>query len=337
MKMNTIRKSLSVVLLLPAACLPAWAETAPVRPSASTSNSTSTSTSTAAPVLTREQKEEFLRTAKIKKIRNISVGVTHPRKATLTEGTFTHKAHIQTVDIYRIQYQTIHGTELNFTDSYKYNIAAYRLDKLLGLGMVPVSVKRRFKGESSAFTWWIDGVLMSERERYTQKIDVPDVEPWNRQMYCVRVFDQLIYNTDRNLGNLLITKEWKLWMIDHTRAFRLHRKLKTGKNLVRCDRRLLAGLRALDSETLEAELRPYLKKNQIKALLARRDRIVEFFDQEIATKGEARVLFDLHGSSEPAGKAPRAMNPGSEQKKLVPGSAPRSVKVSLPLPLQGND
>ncbi len=217
MKMNIVRKALCVVLLLPAACSPAWAETTLATPSP------------AAPVLTREQKEEFLRTAQIGKIRNISVGVTHPRKATLTEGTLTHKAHIQTVDIYRIEYRTIHGKELNFTDSYKYNIAAYRLDKLLGLGMVPVSVERRFKGESSAFTWWIDGVLMSERERYRQKIEVPDVEPWNRQIYCVRVFDQLIYNMDRNLGNLLITREWKLWMIDHTRAFRLHRKLKIEK------------------------------------------------------------------------------------------------------------
>ncbi len=318
--MNIVRKSLCVVLLLPAACFPAWAETTLATPSP------------AAPVLTREQKEEFLRTAQIGKIRNISTGITHPRKATLTDGTLTHKAHIQTVDISRIAFQTIHGTELNFTDSYKYNIAAYRLDKLLGLGMVPVSVERRFKGESSAFTWWIDGVLMSERERYTQKIEVPDVELWNRQMYCVRVFDQLIYNTDRNLGNLLITKEWKLWMIDHTRAFRLHRKLKIEKNLVRCDRHLLAALRALDSETLEAELRPYLKKTQIKALLARRDRIVEFFDREIATKGEAKVLFDLHGSSERAGKAPVSMNLGSEPKP-VPGSAPGTAEVSL----QGND
>ena len=325
MKINMMRKSLCVALLLPAVCSPAGAETTPA------TTSTSTSTTTTAPVLSREQKEEFLRTAQIGKIRTISTGVTRPRKATLTDGTLTHKAHIQTVDIYRTAYQTFLGTELNFTDSYKYNIAAYRLDKLLGLGMIPVSVERRFKGERSAFTWWIDGVLMSERERYKQKIEVPDVEPWNRQIYCVRVFDQLIYNTDRNLGNLLITKDWKLWMIDHTRAFRLHRKLMTEKNLVRCDRRLLAALRALDSETLEAELQPYLKKTQIKALLARRDRIVEFFDREIARKGEARVLFNLHDSSERAGKAPVAMNLGSEQKKLVPGSVPETAEVSLPL------
>ena len=106
------------------------------------------------------------------------------------------------------------------------------------------------------------------------------------------MFDQLIYNTDRNLGNVLITKDWKIWMIDHSRTFRRHKTLKTPGNLGKCDRRLLAAMRKLNYEMLASELRPYLNKVQIKALLARRDRIVKFFDTAVAQKGEHAVLYD---------------------------------------------
>ena len=243
--------------------------------------------------LTREQQEEFLRTARIVKSRGLSVGITDSRRATLTDGRITHDAHVQTVDIRKPVYTTPKGTEFNFTDSYKYNIAGYRLDKILGLGMVPVSVKRKVGRNSAAVTWWIDDVLMTEGERKRRKVPIPNPDHWNKQMYRVYVFDQLIYNTDRNSGNLAITTDWRIHMIDHTRAFRTHRVLKNPKDLVQCDRRLLAALRGLTYETLAGELRPYLSKAQIKGLLARRDLIVEYFDNAVAEKGEQAMLYDL--------------------------------------------
>ena len=243
--------------------------------------------------LTREQQEAFLRTARIVKSRGLSVGITDSRRATLTDGRITHDAHVQTVDIRKPVYTTPKGTELNFTDSYKYNIAGYRLDRLLGLGMVPVSVERNVGGNSAAVTWWIDDMLMTEGERKRRKIPIPNPDHWNKQMYRVYVFDQLIYNTDRNSGNLAITTDWRIHMIDHTRAFRTHRVLKNPKEFVQCDRKLLAALRGLTYETLAGELRPYLSKAQIKGLLARRDLIVEYFDNAVAEKGEQAMLYDL--------------------------------------------
>ena len=243
--------------------------------------------------LTREQKEEFLRTARIVRIRNIPVGVTHPRRATLTDGKITHDAHVQTVDIHKAVHETPTGKIIGFVDSYKYNIAAYRLDRLLGLKMIPISVERKVQGETAAVTWWIDDILMTEGQRKRRKISAPNSDLWNKQMYCLRVFDQLIYNFDRNLGNVPITTDWRIHMIDHTRAFRREKKLKAEKDLVQCDRRLLAAMRGLTYETLESELRPYLSKSEIKALLARRDLIVEYFDNAVAEKGEQAVLYDL--------------------------------------------
>jgi hypothetical protein len=98
-------------------------------------------------------------------------------------------------------------------------------------------------------------------------------------MHLVRVFDQLIHNVDRNLGNLVIDKEWRIWMIDHGRAFRMLTGLKTPENLVRCDRRLLERLKSLDAETLRKEIGGWVRPLEIKGLLARRDKIVAHFDK----------------------------------------------------------
>jgi len=243
--------------------------------------------------LSRAEKAEFLLNAKPSKRRPAGKGVTGSERATFSDGKIEHDAHIQSIDEEKASFTTARGTELNFKDSYKFNIAAYRLDQILGLNMTPVSVERRIGGKSSAVTWWVDDVLMDEEARHKNNVEPPDKDAWNQQMYIVRVFDQLIYNTDRNLGNMLIDKSWNIWMIDHTRAFRLQTKLENPKNLVTCERRLLAGLRKLDEDTLMEQLRPYLTKSEVKALLARRDLIVKFFDQAVAEKGESAILYDL--------------------------------------------
>jgi hypothetical protein len=244
--------------------------------------------------LSSQDKEQFLRTAKVVRSRGISKGITGTVRVTLSDGRVTHDAHIQSVDITKPEFRTDRGVELNFRDSYKFNIAAYRLARLLGLShMTPVSVERKVAGKTSAITWWVDDVLMDESTRLKKKIDAPDPAAWNAQMHVVNVFDQLIYNTDRNLQNLLITRDWKLEMIDHSRAFRLATTLRQPEKLVRCERTLLKRMRELDEETLMRELRPYLRSMEIRALLARRDAIVQAFEAGIAAKGEAAVLYDF--------------------------------------------
>ena len=160
--------------------------------------------------------------------------------------------------------------------------------------MVPVTVVRLHEGKRAGFTWWVDDVLMDERARLAKKIGAPDVERWNRQMWVVRLFDQLIYNTDRNLGNLLIDKDWRLWMIDHTRAFKMFNEPKSPKNLAtQCARGLLEALRRLDQAPLAAATRDLLSEGQIRGLLARRDSIVKYYEERIRVAGEAAVLYEL--------------------------------------------
>ena len=245
------------------------------------------------PKLTPEEMEKFLKTAKILKPSPASKGITGTLRATLSDGTLTHDAHIQSIDESKLEFHANDGTtEVNFRDTYKYNIAAYRLGVLLGIGdSIPMSVERQVNSKPSAITWWIDNVQFDEQQRLKDKVEAPNLDSWNKQMYVLRVFDQLIYNTDRNLTNLVIDRDWKMWMIDHTRAFRLQHTLRAPKDLVKCDKTLLAKMKELNEETLLKELRPWCTREEIKGVLARRDLIVKFFEGEVKQKGEAAVLY----------------------------------------------
>jgi hypothetical protein len=247
---------------------------------------------TEAPRMKVEEVEAFLRDGKVLNSKTLNVGITGTQRLTLSRGDIVHDAHVQSIDESKPKFETMMGTELNFRDCYKFNIAAYRLDRMLGLHMTPPSIERRWGGKTSAFTWWISDAMM-EGERKKKKLEPPDADLFNKQMSVVRVFDQLLFNTDRNLQNLLITPDWKLWMIDHTRSFRTRTDLAAPKNLTRCDRQLLAKLRELTKASLTSELGDCLRSTEIDGLLARRDKIVAFFDARIARDGEARVLFDL--------------------------------------------
>jgi hypothetical protein len=241
--------------------------------------------------LSLEQMEQFLQGAKIVGIKELSTGITNSHRANLNDGTLEHSAHVQSIDEAKSMFQSDRGTEVNFRDTWKFNVAGYRLARILGIAdMVPPSVERSVSGRTSAVTWWVDDAMM-ETDRQKKHIEVPDKDNWNREMHVVRLFDQLIYNTDRNLQNLLIDQNFHIWMIDHTRAFRMHTALKAPKDLQMCDRTLLARLRTLTVADLQA-LKPYLNDPEIKGLLGRRDKIVQLFDHLIKEKGESAVLYD---------------------------------------------
>ncbi len=228
--------------------------------------------------LTRAEQEQFLLKAKVVRTRGVSTGITGTLRATLTDGRISHDASIQSVDEYKQRFEGTQGTEFNFRDSWRYNVAAYRLDRLLELDMIPPSVERMYNGKHGSFTWWVDDVIMDEAARLKKKVTAPDPRRWNEQMWHVRMFDQLIFNVDRNLGNLVIDKDWTIWMIDHTRAFRLLDLIKSPGNLSLCDRRVIERLKTLDLSTLKTTMKNYLSPDEIEALLKRRNRIVEHFE-----------------------------------------------------------
>jgi hypothetical protein len=247
------------------------------------------------PELTVAQIKDFLKTAKVTRVRDTQRGVTAPRRMTLTNGSITHDAVFQAID----ERQTVAHltgargaqTELNFVDSYKYNIAAYEIAALLGLDhMMPVYVERRWDGKLGSISWFVP-TLMDESDRLKKKIQPPNPNDWNQQMYRMRVFSSLVRDTDRNLTNVLITPDWKVMMIDFSRGFRLQPELMHLADLNKIDRNLLAKLQALNRDDIKKVCEDFLTKAELDALLARRDLLLAHYKKLIAEQGEDKVLY----------------------------------------------
>ena len=238
----------------------------------------------------------FLRTAKVVSRRPIGKGVTGALRVTLSDGTRTHDAAFQAVakesfgaDVPR---NLRRPDEMLFVDHYRYNIAAWRLAQLLGLAyMMPATVERVI-GSPGALSWWVDDVLMDEEERQRSQANPPSGAIGLSQQYGrMRVFAELVRDTDRNKGNVVFTKSWQLVMLDFTRAFRLGKPLMTPSAISACDRHLLEGLRALSERALTEAVQDHLTGREIDAVMARRDLLVGHFDRLIAQRGEAAVLY----------------------------------------------
>jgi len=256
-----------------------------------------TSTAAApAPELSVAQIKDFLKNAKVVKTRSTTKGVTAPKRLTLSDGVITNDAVFQAIDQRKSVMELGGGgrqstTELNFVDSYMYNIAAYELAALLGLEhMMPVYVERRVNGQIGSISWFVP-TLMDESDRLKKKIQPPNATDWNQQMYRMRVFSALTRDTDRNLTNVLITPQWKVMMIDFSRAFRLQPELLHQADLTKIDRTLLAKLEALTKDGVKQATADFLNNREIDVMLQRRDLLVAHFKKLIASLGEDKVLY----------------------------------------------
>ncbi|MBK5296895.1 MAG: hypothetical protein JJE40_07045 [Vicinamibacteria bacterium] len=239
---------------------------------------------------TRAEREVFLSKANI--VTEAPADGRSSWRVSLDDGNRKHDAGVETAD----------GSDPTRRD-YRFNVAAYELNKVLGLNLVVPSVERLMSGRPASLTWWLDNFAMNEMDRRRKRIDPPDLQSWNRQVQAVRVFDELISNTYRDTSpalylnsvwdNLLITSEWTIWITDHTGAFRTRKELADPESLTRCPRTVLGRLRALNREPLRRTLRKYLSSQQIDALDVRRALLLRHFDDQIASKGEAAVLYDL--------------------------------------------
>jgi len=248
------------------------------------------------PFLADEEAEEFLRTAEVISEREIGTGVTKPKKLVLEKDGLQVHAAFNYVDAPPSEQEKLaDGTvEMYFLDSYKADIATYRLSRLLGTEMIPPGVERQVGDDVGVVRLWIEDLESYEEWIEAGNTGTPDSLYLRRQLKDQIAFDLLIRNTDRNQGNINWDPDENLWMIDQTRSLARDRSLRERekKKFKGCSRSLFEAMQSLETDEVQRELGPYIGKFEIKALIKRRDALVKLINSEIKKQGEGEVLFN---------------------------------------------
>jgi hypothetical protein len=237
--------------------------------------------------------EEFLKTAEIVGSVDIPEGVTKPVRV------FLKKAEVEGSGAWK----KVKGVPEGVLEGWQYEIAAYAMDKLLGLNMVPPTVEREFKGEKGSLQLWMT-FAMSDLERMTQNIQVPSskVDNWTKMKYLMRAFDSLIANEDRTQENIRYTKDWRMILIDHSRSFRSSKKflknlvygkkgIKERKLFRMLPRAFVDKIRTLKFDNIKEAVGSYLEDEEINAILARKELLLKEINEMIKENGTDKVLY----------------------------------------------
>ncbi len=219
--------------------------------------------------------EAFLKQAKVERVTDVPVGVTKPKRAFVAPGGLAASFVFK---------ELMPSRKSGFFESYKSEIAAYELDKVIGMGMVPPTVERKHDGVTGSAQLWVEHCSLL-RDNDTTKS--PDPGRWNRQVYRQRVWDNLTANIDRNQGNLLMDQAWNLILIDHSRAFTASMTMPFP--MTKIDKEFYEKLKALDEATIKARVGKWLYDGP-KPILKRRDKIIAHFDKMLAQYNEAAVF-----------------------------------------------
>lgn len=242
----------------------------------------------------RPKWEDFLINANIVKEEQMggAEAVTNPYRLTLEKDGITNDA----------LWKNPEGRMKGYIEGWKYEIAAYLFDKYLELNMVPPTAEKRLHNNRGSCQIWVNA-WKSLRKVQDEKIKKPSykVFPWNRAINLQRFFDNLIGNEDRHLNNYLIMEDWRVILIDHSRSFRIGKKWtselpygeknKEGLVLKEMPRAMLEKIKALNSDVIKGFVGEYLTDEEINAVLARRDLIIQHIDKLIQQNGEDKVLY----------------------------------------------
>jgi len=243
--------------------------------SASTSSQAAATTSRSAKIWEgrNAEFEAFIRDTPIDRFEDVPIGVTKPKRAYFKTGGLVDSVAWKVLPP---------GRPSGYWESYKSEIAAYELDKLLDMGMVPVSVEKKWNHDTAAAILWLKPI-------HSWKEMEPKSKPakWVRQVSRMKMFDNLICNKDRNAGNLLVDDDWNLYLIDHSRAFLTDKDMAVKMQTV--DREFWERIQALDETKVTEAIAKWVDKASLRAIFARRDRMKVEIEKLVAANGEANV------------------------------------------------
>lgn len=223
--------------------------------------------------------EEYIRTAPITRTTDVPRGVTKPRRAYFAPG-----GPVESISWKPLRPGMVNG----FFESYKSEIAAYEIDKLLELNMVPPKVERRVSGDLGVAVMWVVPTKSFADTRGAPTPPPAEAESWNRQLVKAKMFQNLIGDLDPNLGNWLFDPMWNLILVDHSRA--LTRTERLVHEMQRIDADLWARIQALTEETLTKAAGTWIGKGEVSAILNRRAKMQAQIDKLVRSSSEAQVF-----------------------------------------------
>ena len=155
---------------------------------------------------------------------------------------------------------------------FRRKVAAYRLDRVLGLGAIPTTIVREDGplGEGS-LQRFIEADLA---EHY---FSLRELDQHGAALRVIAGFDLLANNADRKGGHLLVDRRGHVWAIDNGLSFHVDAKLRTvmwdfaGEELPEV---IVSGARRL-AEAVPAELAELLSDDEVAALARRARRIAK--------------------------------------------------------------
>lgn len=236
---------------------------------------------------------EALRTGTIVEQKVMSRGVAQNTKLVLESEGVSFHAVFRTIDVAEKEKTGSKRMVVKYRDSWQFEIAAYELNELLGIGRIPPVVERIINGTPGSIQIWMEETTPEDILVKEGHLDPPNTTSWLQQKSIMTVFDALIANSDRNQGNLLIDTHWNIWFIDQTRAFRETSALIDKDHLKTCERSLFQALQQTSDNAIRERVESYLTSGEMKKLLRRHSKLVDHIEKLIENNGEANVLYDL--------------------------------------------
>ena len=238
------------------------------------------------PAYTNDKSDDYLsdfyQNAKVTASKVLPETYSKPHKLTFELNGKVHKAIFKTADSDPGLHNKTWRKEYDYADRYMHDLAAYRLDRLLGLYMVPFTMEYEYQGKKGALQYWVEDSI-SKTQLIQQKKKLKGYCNQDDESELMKVFDWLIFNEDRNTGNRLFSEDYAtLWLIDHTRAFRSQDRSTPKKETLPdyISPRLITKLEALTRSELQKHLGKFLHRDQIKGILHRRDRLLSDYSKK---------------------------------------------------------
>jgi hypothetical protein len=233
--------------------------------------------------VSREELEYYLSRAAVVDVNRRAVpGRTAPWRIKLDYRGVERRAMFKVIDAPRPE---------SLPESYKYELAAYALDKLLDFNRIPPTVEREIEGTKGSLQMLLENCMgMDEQQR--KNIAPPDSQAFTNALDEINVFENLCYSVRQELEDILIHKQsWKIFRVDFSQAFDPTPDLIPEQEITRCSKKLYQNLQDLSDDVVKALLKNYLNEEEMAALISRKASIIQAIDKLIKEKGEAAVLF----------------------------------------------